>query len=225
MKLVLFDIDGTLLVAHGIGRAAKRRAMLERFGTTGDLDNHAFGGKTDWRIVAELLAPHGFASAAVGRAMPAYEAVMARHMRAIAGDYRAEALPGAMELVGELRGREDALIGIVTGNTSMTAAIKLEMAGYDPGWFPIGAFGSEAEERDDLTRLALERARAHSGRTIEGADVVVIGDTPEDVKAARAINAVAVAVRTGYAPAEQLVEADPDYLLADLRGFLDCVEL
>ena len=138
MKLVLFDIDGTLLISRGIGRQAKRLAMLECFGMTGDLDNHVFGGKTDWRIVAELLAPQGMTSAEVGRAMPVYETVMARHMRQISRDYPAQAIPQAMELVKALRERDDALVGLVTGNTSKTAAIKLELAGYDPAWFAVG---------------------------------------------------------------------------------------
>ena len=162
-RLVLFDIDGTLLISRGIGREAKRLAMQECFGMTGDLDNHAFGGKTDWRIVAELLAPHGISAEDVGRAMPAYEGVMARHMRAIMSNYRAEPIPHAMELVSALRQRDDTLVGLVTGNTSKTALVKLEMAGFDPAWFPVGAFGNESAEREDLTRLALQRARELSG--------------------------------------------------------------
>ncbi len=225
MKLVLFDIDGTLLISRGIGRQAKRQAMLECFGRTGDLDNHAFGGKTDWRIVAELLAPYGVSSADVGRAMPAYEQVMARHMRAIRGRYQAEAIPDAMALVGALRERDDTLVGLVTGNTSKTAAIKLEMAGFDPTWFPIGAFGNESAEREDLTRLALQRARDLADSPIKGDDVVVIGDTPDDIQAARAIDAIAVAVCTGYVPRDQLNDADPDFLLADLSAFLDLVPM
>ncbi|MDE2776331.1 MAG: haloacid dehalogenase-like hydrolase [Chloroflexota bacterium] len=225
MKLVLFDIDGTLLISRGIGRHAKRQAMLECFGRTGDLDNHVFGGKTDWRIVAELLAPYGVTSDEVGRAMPAYETVMARHMRALRGRYQAEAIPHALELVGALREREDALLGLVTGNTSKTAAIKLEMAGYDRGWFPLGAFGNESAERDDLTRLALRRAGEQAGRPINGSDVVVIGDTPDDVKAARAIDAIAVAVCTGYVAREQLAGSEPDFLLADLSAFFELVPL
>ena len=163
MKVILFDIDGTLLVSRGIGREAKRRAMQECFGVTGDLDNHAFGGKTDWGILADLLAPYGRSAADIGRDMPAYEAVMARHMRQISGDYVAEPCPNAMELVQALRGRDDTLIGLVTGNTSRTAAIKLEMAGFAPDWFAIGAFGNESPHRDDLTRLARQRAKAHLG--------------------------------------------------------------
>jgi len=221
LKLVLFDIDGTLLISRGIGREAKRRAMQECFGMTGDLDNHVFGGKTDWRIVADLLAPHGFSTAAIGRAMPAYEAVMARHMRAISPGYRADALPHTMELVGALRERGDALVGLVTGNTSKTARIKLEMAGFDPAWFPLGAFGNESADRADLTRLALARAREYAGRAIEGADVLVIGDTPADVQAARAIDAIAVAVCTGYTSRAELLGSAPDFLLADLSDFLD----
>ena len=225
MKLVLYDIDGTLLISRGIGREAKRQAMLECFGMTGDLDNHVFGGKTDWRIVAELLAPYGVTCADVGRAMPTYEAVMAKHMRAIVSRYQAEAVPHALELVGALRERDDALVGLVTGNTSKTAAIKLEMAGFDPAWFPVGAFGNESAERDDLTRLALQRARDQAGRAINGGDVVVIGDTPEDIKAARAIDAIAVAVCTGYVSRDQLISCDPDFLLADLSTFLDLIPM
>ena len=223
MKVILFDIDGTLLISRGIGREAKRRAMLERFGATGNLDSHVFGGKTDWGILADLLAPQGYASADIGRDMPAYEAVMARHMREISGGYRADPCPHAMELVQALRGRDDTLIGLVTGNTSMTAAIKLELAGYTPDWFVIGAFGNESPHRADLTRLARQRAEAHVGRDLNGAELIVIGDTPADIQAARAIDAVAVAVCTGYAERDSLIGSEPDFLLADLSAFMELV--
>ncbi len=223
MKVVLFDIDGTLLVSHGIGREAKRRAMLECFGTTGDLDNHVFGGKTDWGILADLLAPHGYAKSDIGRAMGTYEAVMARHMREISPAYTAAPVPHAMELVHTLRERGDALIGLVTGNTSQTAIIKLEMAGFDPGWFPIGAFGNESPDRADLTRLARQRANDQLGRTLNGREIIVIGDTPADIQAARAIESIAVAVCTGYAERDSLIDSEPDFLLADLGRFVDRV--
>lgn len=223
MKLILFDIDGTLLISRGIGREAKRRAMLECFGTTGDLDSHVFGGKTDWGILAELLASHGRSSADIGRDMPRYEAVMARHMRAISGDYVAEPCPHAMELVQALRERDDTLIGLVTGNTSQTAAIKLEMAGFASDWFVVGAYGNESPHRDDLTRLARQRAGARLGRDLNGAELIVIGDTPADIQAARAIDAVAVAVCTGYAARDKLIGSDPDFLLADLSAFMELV--
>ncbi|MCY4073375.1 MAG: HAD family hydrolase [Chloroflexi bacterium] len=223
MKLILFDIDGTLLISRGIGREAKRRAMLECFGEVGDLDNHVFGGKTDWQILADLLAPAGKTSADIGREIARYERVMARHMREIKGSYRADALPYAMELVKNLRDRDDAIVGLVTGNTSMTADIKLEMAGFKRDWFAVGAFGNEAAERDELTRLALERAESNTARPFDGDDVIVIGDTVADIDAARAIDAVAVAVCTGYTEREQLRDRQPDFLLDDLRSFFASV--
>ncbi|MDE2859100.1 MAG: haloacid dehalogenase-like hydrolase [Chloroflexota bacterium] len=219
MKLFLFDIDGTLLISRGIGREAKRRAMLECFGEVGDLDNHVFGGKTDWQILADLLAPFGKTSADIGREIAGYERVMARHMREIKNDYRADALPHAMALVKQLRDRADTMVGLVTGNTSMTARIKLEMAGFKRDCFAVGAFGNEAAERDKLTRLALERAEAQSARSFDGGDVFVIGDTLADIDAARAIDAVAVAVCTGYTAREQLRDREPDFLLDDLSSF------
>lgn len=222
-RLVLFDIDGTLLISRGIGREAKRRAMQEHFGAVGDLDSHVFGGKTDWRILADLLAPFGKSLSDIGREMDVYERVMARHMRAIRHNYQADALPHAMELVQTLRHRRDVIVGLVTGNTSKTAAIKLEMVGYDPDWFVIGAFGNESPAREQLTRLARARAQEYAGRVFAGRDVVVIGDTLADIRAARAINAIAVAVCTGYVPRDQLIGGEPDFLLADLSGFVDVV--
>lgn len=222
-RVILFDIDGTLLISRGIGREAKRRAMLECFGVTGDLDSHVFGGKTDWGILADLLAPHGYSAADIGREMPAYEAVMARHMREISGEYVADPCPHAMELVQALRARDDTLVGLVTGNTARTALIKLEMAGFSPDSFVIGAFGNESPRRDDLTRLARQRAAEHLRRELKGAELIVIGDTPADIQAARAIDAVAVAVCTGYAGRDRLIGSDPDFLLDDLSTFKDLV--
>ncbi|MCY4145102.1 MAG: haloacid dehalogenase-like hydrolase [Chloroflexi bacterium] len=220
MKLVLFDIDGTLLISQGIGREAKRRAMTERFGTIGDLDNYDFGGQTDWGILAALLAPHGYSSADIGTEILQYQAAMARHMNAVRASYRADALPDALELLAALRARADVLLGIVSGNTRATAQIKLEMAGFDPAHFPIGAYGHESPRRADLTRLALRRAQQQARQAFAPRDIFVIGDTPADIQAARAIDAVAVAVETGYAPRESLVASQPDFLLADLREFM-----
>ena len=225
MKLVLFDIDGTLLISQGIGREAKRRAMTERFGTIGDLDNHDFGGQTDWGILAALLAPHGYSSADIDSEILNYQASMARHMNDIRGSYSADALPGAFELLETLQARADVLLGIVSGNTGATAQIKLEMAGFDPAHFPVGAYGHESPLREDLTRLARQRAQQHAQRTFAPRDIFVIGDTPADIQAARAIDAVAVAVETGYAPRQSLVECQPDFLLGDLREFVSIVRL
>lgn len=219
-RLILFDIDGTLLLTHGAGREATRRAMEEVFGISAGLDAHHFGGKTDWQTLAELLGPHGIDDQTIAAEMPAYNAAMGRHIRQIIGAYHARSLAGAHELVSALRARADVLLGLVTGNVGSAAAVKLRAAGFDPAWFPIGAYGHEARARDDLPPLALRRAVAHYGRPLAPADVIVIGDTPADIGCARAHGMVAVAVSTGFSSRETLLAAKPDHLLSSLADFM-----
>jgi phosphoglycolate phosphatase len=220
VHLVLFDIDGTLLTGKGIGREATRRAMLEIFGSCGTLETHQFGGKTDWLTLAEVLAHEGFTPDHIGQRMADYEPVLAFHMSALIAEYTVHALPGALDTVTHLRGRDDVLLGIVTGNVSLTAPVKLRAAGFDPAWFPIGAYGSEALERNDLPALALERACRFCGHHLTPTDVTIIGDTEADIACARAIGARAVAVTTGFTSREALAAAQPDHLLDDLSGLL-----
>ncbi|MFQ3568706.1 MAG: HAD family hydrolase [Aggregatilineales bacterium] len=219
-RLILFDIDGTLLLTNGAGREATRRAMEEVFGTSAGLDAHHFGGKTDWQTLVELLGPHGVDDQTIAAAMPAYNAAMGRHISQIIDAYHVHSLAGARELVSTLRARADVLLGLVTGNVGSAAAVKLSAAGFDPAWFPIGAYGHEAHARDDLPPLALRRAVAHYGRALAPADVIVIGDTPADIGCARAHGMVAVAVTTGFSPREALLAAQPDHLLDSLAEFM-----
>ncbi len=222
-RLILFDIDGTLLMSNGIGREAKRRAMIEFFGTTGDIDNHVFGGKTDWRILADLLESEGKTVDDIGESISEYQDVMARHMDTVKGDFTVEPIPYAMDLITTLRDRDDVVLGLVTGNCEKTAHIKLEQAGFDPDWFVVGAFGNESADRDDLARFAVERARNLDETPFTGEKVVVIGDTNADIQAARAVDATSVAVTTGYVHRDKLISCDPDYLLADLSTFVDLI--
>lgn len=213
--LVLFDIDGTLLKSNGVGRAATRAAMLEVFGTEGTLEHHRFGGRTDWSSLAEMLA---LPSAEIGAHMPAYEAVIARHLLALLADFELSPCDGAMAAVNTLRQRPDTLLGIVTGNVSTTATIKLRAAGFDPDWFLVGAYGSEASDRNDLPPLAVERAQALTGATIRPAQVTVVGDTAADVASAQAMGARSVAVLTGFSTRADLLATRPDALLDDLSA-------
>ncbi len=220
MQLILFDIDGTLLHPHGVGRESTRRAMLEIFGTTGNLATHQFGGKTDWLTLMELLTEAGYDERAIGDLMPAYEKAVARHLREIADDFPIEACVYALDVVAQIRQRDDLMMGLVTGNVSSTAPIKLQAAGYDPAWFTVGAYGSEAPDRNRLPALALQRAIAFAQRDIHPADVIIVGDTPADVQCARALGARAIAVATGFASRETLQHAKPDALLPDLSPLL-----
>lgn len=224
-KLLLFDIDGTLLHSKGASREAKAEAMEAVFGTAGTVRTHSFGGKTDWQILREVLEPHGITGLQIGQKMPLFERTFAANMARIIGNFDVQTLPGAKELVTYLHQRDDILLGIVTGNTSQTAPIKLKAAGYDPTMFVVGAFGSEADDRNELPRLALDRAIGYTRHEIAVRDVIIIGDTVMDVLAARAIGAVAVSVFTGFEDRDKLIAAKPDYLLNDLSNFLTTVPL
>ncbi len=217
MKLILFDIDGTLVWTRGAGREATHLAMLEVFGTVGALVDHKFGGKTDWQTLMELLHEGGVSHEEIERRMPDYNGAMERSLNAIIHQYDVQPCPGAVELVESLHQRPDVGLGIVTGNVIGTAPIKLRAAGFDPAWFPIGAYGSEARERDNLPAIAVARADAYYNYAFKPQEVIVIGDTLADITCARSLGAVAVAVETGFAQPGDLDGAD--YRLKDLTEF------
>jgi phosphoglycolate phosphatase len=215
-RLVLFDIDGTLIIAGGLGRAAKARAMQAIFGTDGDVQTFPFGGKTDTQILNETLAPHGITPETIRATMPEYQTKFAHYMRELASQFEVQVLAGAMTLLEQMRAREDIVLGLVTGNATETAPIKLQAGGIDPTWFSVGAYGDESANRDDLPKLALQRANANRQEKIAPHDVWVIGDTVADIQCARAVGGRVVAVKTGFEDPAKLAQAKPDYLLDDL---------
>lgn len=227
MKLVLFDIDCTLLWTNGAGREAMRRSLLEIFGTAGAIEKLRFGGKTDWQVITELVhedaLPGGYSHEAIAARIPDFHAAMARNLAAIIHKYEINICEGAPEAVDRLRERDDVQLGLVTGNMRESAFVKLRIAGFDPAWFPIGAYGHESMHRSDLTPLALQRAIEHYGYPFTPQDTYVIGDTPNDVACARAIGAWAIAVNTGFEGRASLEASQPDHLLenlTELRGVL-----
>lgn len=224
-KLVLFDIDGTLIQSKGAARAAKAQAIEDVYHMDVDLSTLHFGGKTDWQILREALGSYGVSSAEIGEKMPQYERAFAKRLSDKISEFEITPCPGAMEVVQHLDQREDVLVGLVTGNTSLTAPVKLNAAGFSMQMFPIGAYGSEAESRNDLPRIALERANSLAQASLQAQDMIVIGDTVADVACARAVGAVAVTVFTGYEERDKLIHAAPDYVLDDLTQFLDQVPI
>lgn len=217
IRLILFDIDGTLVHTRGLGRAAMREAMLELFGDCGPIDTHQFGGKTDWQTLTELL---GCDDAHVVAHMPAFEASLERHIERLAGGFDVVACPFAIETVEALRQRDDIVLGLVTGNVSTSTPVKLRAAGFSPADFVIGAYGSEAFDGNHLPPLALKRASDYLGETITPDEVMVVGDTLADIECARALGAKVTAVATGFSPVDTLRAAQPDYFIHDLRTFL-----
>src|SRR5881296_3320657 len=203
MRLILFDIDGTLLWTNGAGRRAIHRALLEEVGTAGPIASYRFDGKTDPQIVRELLALAGHAAAADDARVQAVcrryvgllEAELAKPTQATRlMDGVADLLAGLEPL--ESQGR--VLVGLLTGNLESGAALKLRSAGFDPARFRVGAYGSDSALRSDLPAVAARRAAALSQRRFAGPDLVIVGDTPDDVACGRPIGARAVAVATGF---------------------------
>lgn len=212
--LILFDIDNTLIYGRGVGRAANELALVELFGTSGALATHQFHGKTDWATLIELMMPLGMVRADIDAMIPVYNMVLGKHFASIIHHYPVEPCPGGLELVTMLSRRDDALLGIVTGNVETVAPLKLKAAGYDPALFPVGAYGNEAHDRSLLPPIALQRAiDYHDGGFRR---VVIIGDTPDDIACARSIESRCIAVATGSFSRAELEACEPDLVLDNL---------
>jgi phosphoglycolate phosphatase len=220
MKLVLFDIDGTLLWTDGAGRRAVHRALEEVFGTVPP-EGHAFAGKTDPQIVRELMTMAGNSHADVDtllpRALTRYvEELRAELAHAGDGGHADKVFPGVHALLDRLEARSDVLLGLLTGNVREGAATKLAAAGIDASRFKVGAFGSDHADRPELPAIALARAEALLKQPIAGRDVVVIGDTPADMSCGRGIGARAIGVATGRYSVAELEAARAGVVFADL---------
>ncbi len=214
-RLVLFDIDGTLLSTGGRAAAAFGDALEEVFGTRGPIDTYRWAGKTDPLIARELLAAAGIDAATVEANLPRLLARYVAILRARLTPEGVTVLPGVTALLDELEQRSVA-IGLLTGNVAAGAEVKLRAAGLAER-FPFGAFGSDAADRNELVGVALQRARQVLGREFRPADTVVVGDAEADIRCARAGGARAVAVASSSTPASVLAALGPDALLTTLE--------
>ena len=231
MRLILFDIDGTMLLTDGAGRRAIQRALLEEIGTAGPIDSYRFDGKTDPQIVRELLTHAGHPDA--GR-VDRVQAVCDRYLGLLESELARPAqqtrvMAGVVELLAALTDAERehrALVGLLTGNLERGATLKLRSAGIAPTRFALGAYGSDAAHRPDLPDIARRRAEALLGTPRSGRDVVIVGDTPDDIACARPIDARTVAVATGYYDQAALLAAGATHVfpdLSDTRAVLDAL--
>jgi phosphoglycolate phosphatase len=215
VRLFLFDIDGTLVSVRGAGRAAFARALEEIYGTAGTIERYDFRGRTDLRMVHDLMTAAGLDVEQIRARVDDFFRVYARELTRIIGDgSRIEVLPGVTDVVRRLGARPDAVVGLLTGNVEAGARIKLEPTGLWP-FFRVAAYGDDDADRRRLPAIARERARA-LGHEFAFDRITIIGDTPLDVECARGCGAVAVAVATGQYPVEQLATCRPDLLFSDL---------
>jgi phosphoglycolate phosphatase-like HAD superfamily hydrolase len=215
MRLVLFDIDGTL-VRGGAGGRALRSALLQIYALPAGNDGVRYDGKTDPRIVREILSYHGqedqFTDERVSSLFTLYLSCLREELTE-ARDFRV--LSGAHELVRTLDRKENFLLGLATGNIEEGARLKLERGGLE-SFFSFGGFGSDAEDRTDLIRIAIERACQKNGRTHPEKSFVV-GDTPQDIVHGKEAGASTLAVASGNYSVEDLKSYKPDAAVESLQ--------
>lgn len=215
MRLLLFDVDGTLITARGAGREALGQALRAVYGTAGPIDGYDFRGKTDPQIVHDLMRGAGLDAHVVRARLPQVFDAYVTELEALVLDRaRVRLLPGVSEVVQELGRQPETLVGLLTGNIERGAQTKLRPTGLLP-FFRLGAYGSDDADRRRLPAVACARAETLTGRTITFDRVTIIGDTPLDVDCARACGGRAVAVATGQHPAEELAACGPDLLFPD----------
>ncbi len=217
MRLLLFDVDGTLVDALGAGKAALERAMMAVYGETGPIEAFEFHGKTDPAIVRGLLRAEGWPDRDIERG---FEETWDAYLEALDRELATrgpgvQPFPGVETLLGEIESDSRFAPGLVTGNMEGGASRKLGAAGLG-GRFEFGAFGSDSELRNDLPPIAKDRAEQAYGRAFDLAEAVVVGDTPDDIRCARANGTRVLAVCTGRHSVEELREHDPDAVFENL---------
>ncbi|HMB92345.1 MAG TPA: HAD hydrolase-like protein, partial [Rhodothermales bacterium] len=186
MKLLLFDIDGTLLRTRGVGRQAVTSALSEVCGRSISTDTISFSGRTDPQIFREAVLRNGYTEPDAEQLVPEAFAVYVEMMRQSLKPDTVDVMPGAHDLLARLAEQPNVHLALLTGNLEPTAYLKLEAAGL-ADYFPFGAFGSDHADRPALPSIAIQRARIHTNHDFTGKNVVIIGDTEHDIRCGDAI--------------------------------------
>jgi phosphoglycolate phosphatase len=222
-KLMLFDVDGTLILSGGAGIRAMNLAFAELFGVESGLADVEVAGRIDTAILRAALAKHDIACDSFPDVVEEFRDVYCRHLaQTLVESKDGRALPGVRELLVALRATPDVRLSLATGNFRRGAELKLSYYGLWQ-YFDGGVFGEDSEDRARLIAVA-----KHNLLPDEGGTVYVVGDTVHDIEAARANDAIAVAVASGFTSEEALRAAGPDFLfpdLADWRGVLTALRL
>ncbi len=212
-RLVLFDVDGTLVSAGRVARESILAALSSVLGWEGSSDGNDFSGKTDPQILRELVLE----SVGAERFETALSDVLDRYVEELRRRLRPEAVvpkPGVPALLERLSAEPRVTLGLLTGNIERGARIKLEPPGFNR-YFRFGAFGDDSPDRYCLPPIALARARESTGKEFSAGSVVIIGDSVHDVACGRSLGARAIGVATGPTPAEKLAAERPHALFSD----------
>jgi phosphoglycolate phosphatase-like HAD superfamily hydrolase len=196
-------------------------ALEEVFGTAGAIGSYSFAGRTDARIVLDLVTAAGVPAERVMAALPRVRDAFVARLEAGLEAGRMTILPGVVELLERLAAAPGVTVGLLTGNWRRGAEVKLSRLGLDR-YFAFGAFGDDGIERADLPPVALDRAAAHAGRPFAPAEVLIVGDSTEDVACAAAHGLACLAVTTGWTSGEDLRVAGARWVMDDLPAAVAC---
>ena len=214
-KLILFDIDGTLITSGGAGERSLRMAIRDRFGRDDDLEGIEIAGRTDTGIARQIFDRHGVQPTPEN--LGAFFDRYLHHLSTELGRSQGALLPGTLDLLNALGKRPNLAIALLTGNLSRGAEIKLTHYGI---WefFEFGAYADDSADRNQLGKYARARALERHGVEFLPGDIYVIGDTPHDIDCGRAFGAKTVAIATGNYTRSQLASHRPDYIFDDLSN-------
>jgi len=224
-KLVLFDIDGTLIGSGGVGTKSVVRAFRDLYGIENAMQGVDPNGNTDPLIFREALErnspiPYDF--------QREYPRILRRYLECLEEEVRtsrnSHVKPGILELLEELSSIPDVFLGLATGNVEPGARLKLSVHDLNR-FFPTGGFGDDSEIRRNLTRIAVEKAERLYGRSFRGRDVFIIGDTPRDIDCGKALEGICIAVATGSVSRDELLTCGPDHCFEDLKDYRRLLDL
>jgi phosphoglycolate phosphatase len=219
VKLLLFDVDQTLISTGGAGIRALNQAFQKLYAVENAMDGILPHGKTDPGIIREILHSHPIPSLSDGFPT-SMAAIVESYLEFLNGEIDSTSsykiLPGIEAILNSLSGRPDIAIGLATGNVEAGARIKLERGNLNR-YFLFGGFGSDSENRTDLVRHGAERAAAYMGCKPAASDVFVIGDTPRDIAAGREAGFLTVGVATGKYSKAELKESGATVVISDFE--------
>ena len=217
MKLLLFDVDQTLIFTGGAGLRALDRACRNILAVENATQGISPHGKTDPAIIREiLLARVGNDSEIESRLASILESYLFYLKDEVLTSERYHVLPGIADILAEMSARADVMLGLATGNVELGARIKLDRANLNQ-YFKFGGFGSDSEDRTTLVRKAAEAAAMQSVRAMPPEDVFVIGDTPRDIEAGRGAGFKTLGVATGHYTVDQLLESGATFAISDFE--------
>ena len=216
-KLVLFDIDGTLLTVNSINRRVLMDALREVYGTEGSAGTHNFAGKMDSVIIYEVLQNAGLSDASIAEKFDKAKETYIEMFRMQAKHTDILVMEGIRELLDKLSASSEVMIGLLTGNFEGSGRHKLLLPDINH-YFSFGAFADDAASRNELPQVAVDKAYQLTGEKFSEQNIVIIGDTEHDIACARAVNAKSIAVATGLYSSTELKKHNPHILYENLTA-------